>query len=194
MNSIIAFALGVLLLSTPAFAMGSKQPIKDATDIMKPADEPKPYPTTPVGPMLIIGKCTNCTVKELAYIREAEAKMNEVVAGTCFQSKLQSLPLIQTNGKTPTEVVQSLLGAEVKIDVEMYYTLKRVLGYTLPTAKKEWLNRRYMLRWSVCDLGSLLAHETSHKVGYDHDFQATARRPQSVPYSINTAFKACCSQ
>ncbi len=192
MNRMIAVALGMALISTPAFAMGSLK--RDLPE--RPIDAP---PASTVArdiskPMLIIGKCSNCTAEEFAFIRKAEDKMNEVVAGQCFQTRLSGEPLIQTNGLSAAQVVETLPHAGVQIDVEMYYTLKRVLGYTLPSAKKEWLNRRYMLSWNVCDLGSLLAHETSHKIGYGHDHQNTPRRKSSVPYTINRVFKSCCTK
>ena len=190
---IFAFALGLLLLSTPAFAMGSKRSNSQvAIEVMKPVTlEPVEVHTTkPV--YLAIEKCPSCSVGELDFIRSATEKVNEVVAGTCFREKLMAMPLIQTEGRSPKQVVDSLIGVE--IDIEMYWTVKRVLGYTLPSVPKVWLNRRYMTKWNVCDTASLLAHEASHKVGYGHDFKATARRPQSVPYSVNRAFGACCSK
>ena len=179
----------VLLLSFVLCAgMGNKPPKP------KPAVIENPIEVSSETPMLIIGKCTNCTPAELEFIRKAEGKMNETVASQCFQKQLSGLPLIQTNGLTPSQVAESLVHAGVRIDTEMYRTNKRVLGYTLPSAKKVWINRRYMLEWNVCDLGSLLAHEASHKIGYKHDYQATKRRSNSVPYSINFAFKSCCSK
>ncbi len=141
---------------------------------------------------LTVGKCSNCTPSQWAFVQEAVKKTNETVASKCFQEKLASLPLIQTNGLTPTQVSTSLPLSGIKVDVEMYYTLKRVLGYTLHGVDKIWVNKKYMSAWGSCELGSLLAHESSHKAGYTHDFKATARRPNSVPYSVNTAFKFCC--
>lgn len=173
--------------------MGCTPEIVVPTPAVEPVKEPIPLPP-PGGPMLIISGCTNCTAPELEFLRKAEGKMNEVVLSDCFQTKLASSPLIQTENRTPQEVVASLIHASVKIDIEMYYSLKRVLGYTLPNAKREWINRRYMKSWGVCDLGSLLAHETSHKVGYGHSHSATKTRPQSVPYTINRVFESCCKE
>lgn len=194
----LAVALGLLLLSTPAFAMGAKKPVVKTPEVVVPV----PVDVEPVGnvnpsearPFLTVKKCDNCTVAEFDFIQKGVAKTNETVISACFRQKLTAMDLIQTDGKSPAEVVDSLIHAGIVIDAEMYWTAKRVLGYTLPNVMKEWINRRYMMKWNVCDLGSLLAHETSHKVGYKHDFERTKRRPQSVPYSINRAFKACCTK
>lgn len=176
----------VLLLAVLCTGMGSK-PV-----VQSPAPKPIHFFPSVTGPMLIIKGCTNCTQKEIEFIRKAEVKMNEVVVGQCFQDQLAKVPLIQTKGLTPKAVVESLIHAGIEIDVTMYYTSKRVLGYTIDGVNKEWINRRYMLSWNICDLGSLLTHETSHKVGYDHSYYPNSTRKYSVPYASNTAFDSCC--
>jgi len=150
-----------------------------------------PVVTTPTK-FLSIGKCTNCSDAEWKFIQEAQIKVNDTVETSCFASFMLERKLIQTMNKTNEQVVQSLVDARITIDVTMYYSLKRVLGYTYEGVNKEWINRRYMMKWSQCDLASLLGHETSHKVGYDHDYYANASRPYSVPYSINEAIDKCC--
>lgn len=150
-------------------------------------------------PYLSVTRCTNCTPDQWKRIQDATVKVNKVVKGQCFRSGMEKRALIQTNGKTPSQVVDSLVSADIRIETEMYYTIKRVLGYTIEGYDKEWLNRKYMMSWNVCDLASLLAHETAHKVGYGHDYYSTARRPYSVNYSINAiydgvknTFDGCC--
>lgn len=189
MNFILA-----LLLSLSCFGMGSR----------RPAPTPAPVPPVenpgPIGPVstdyLTIRKCTNCSVAEWKFIQEAQVKTNETVASTCFASFMLQRKLIQTMGRTNKEVVDSLVGKNTEIDVEMYWTAKRVLGYTLadqPVGKyMEWINRRYMMSWNRCDLASLLGHETGHKKGYGHDYYYSPPRDYSVPYSINAAIDQCC--
>lgn len=165
-----------------------------------PLPTPSPVETPEVSPekkpYLVIRRCTNCTAKEWKFIQEALVKTNETVETTCFASFMLKRKLIQTLSRSNQQVLDSLVGANVPVDVEMYYTTDRVLGYTYPNQPvgqyKEWINRRYMTEWGRCDLASLLGHETSHKIGYDHDYQATSRRNSSVPYSINAAFDSCC--
>lgn len=141
---------------------------------------------------LSIRKCTNCKDKEWKFIQEALVKTNETVNSTCFAAFMLQRKLIQTGGLNNKEVVESLVGKNTEIDVEMYWTVRRVLGYTIEGVNKEWINRRYMMSWNRCDLGSLLGHETAHKKGYGHDFYYSPPRNFSVPYSINAAFDKCC--
>lgn len=175
------YLIGVFLL---CLSMGSRPPVK--------APVPSPEITVPTSGMLHITRCTNCTPDQWKFIKEAEVKTNETVASTCFSSFMLQRSLIQTLSKSNKQVVESLVDAKIAIEVEMYYSIKKVLGYTYSDVKKEWINSRYMLKWNRCDLASLLGHETSHKVGYDHDYYHNASRPFSVPYSINEAIDKCC--
>jgi len=143
-------------------------------------------------PMLVIGKCSNCSVDENAMLLEAAGKLNFIVKTQCFKEEIMKRDLIQTGGKSNIEVYKSLIHSNITVDIEMYWSIKKVLGYTYPNVMKEWINRRYAKSWGICELASLLAHETSHKVGYGHDFYNTKSRQYSVPYSINHAFTICC--
>jgi hypothetical protein len=140
---------------------------------------------------LTIGKCDNCTEMEWTFIKAAQLRTNATISSTCFASFMLQRELIQTDGKSNKEVIDSL-GVNTKIDIEMYWSSKNVYGYTYPSVNKEWINRRYMVKMSRCELASLLGHETSHKKGYKHDFNYSPSRQFSVPYSVNAAFKECC--
>lgn len=183
----LVLILGSLLL---LMSMGAKP-------VTKPIEVTVAQPHTAIeqaSKFLMVSKCDNCTVAEFDRIKAAESKVNDVIIGSCFREKLTAMPLIQTEGRSPHQVVDHLAASRVKVDTEMYRTVKRVLGYTIPGIDKIWLNRNKMMKWGVCDTASLLAHEASHKAGYHHDYKATSRRPNSVPYSINRAFEACCTK
>ena len=145
-----------------------------------------------VSDYLTIKRCTNCTEAQWKFIQEALLKTNETVASTCFASFILERDLIQTGGLSNSEVVDRLVGKNTRVDVEMYYSLRRVLGYTLEGKDMIWINRKYMMSWNHCDLASLLGHEVSHKKGFKHDKYYSPPRDYSVPYSINAAFKRCC--
>ena len=185
-------SLFIILFFLICLGMGSKAPTLPDTPVASGSSVVLPPIEVQGSNFLTVSKCANCTPPQWTFVQEAVKKTNETMASKCFQEKLASLPLIQTNGLTPTQVSTSLPLSAVKVDIETYYTLKRVLGYTLQGVDKIWVNKKYMSAWGSCELGSLLAHESSHKAGYTHDFKATARRPNSVPYSVNTAFKFCC--
>jgi hypothetical protein len=143
------------------------------------------------GAYLTVNKCENCTFIQQKFLDQSVLKTNETVAGSCFASFMLVRKFVNTE-KNNEQVYQSLVDANVVVDIRTYYTMKRVLGYTIPGKNKIWINRKYMLAWNHCDLASLLGHESSHKIGYSHSYYATKERPNSVPYSINAAFKQCC--
>jgi hypothetical protein len=179
--------IALLVFAILCTAMGSKPIINPRVVV-----DPIAVDNQTSKPFLTVTNCDNCSVAEFDRITASAVKLNEVVLTQCFRDQIEGTSLIQTNGKTPQQVVDSLLHADVRIEAQMYWTAKRVLGYTIEGVDKEWINRRYMMSWSVCDLTSLLGHESSHKVGYDHDYYPTNRRPNSVPYAINRAIGKCC--
>ncbi len=176
--------------------MGARQPVRVVTPLPPEVvvDTLEPIEGNASKSFLTGAKCNGCSVAQSDRVAASILKVNEVIASQCFKDKLSSLPLIQTNGRTPLQVVEHLTSSNVVVGIEMYYTFKRVSGYTLPKVNKIWLNTKYLMVWGACDTGSLLAHEASHKTGYDHDYSSTPRRPNSVPYSINKAFTACCKR
>ncbi len=143
------------------------------------------------GDVLNVTRCTNCSVDQSKFIQDAVTKWHETVFSKCFVEFMVDRKFENTD-KAGGQVLESIMMTPVVVEAEMYYSFKRVLGYTLPNKPKIWINRKYMQKWNRCDLASLLAHEASHKIGYGHDFYATKRRPYSVPYSLNAAFKKCC--
>lgn len=59
-----------------------------------------------------------------------------------------------------------------------------VIGYTLPTTRRVWMNTKYFNRYSTIQIAANLFHEWLHKLGFDHDYDRTMRRKYSVPYAI----------
>lgn len=102
------------------------------------------------------------------------------------------------NGGLSNEEVYNLImsGKEVlsptkdgvwDISVTIYNTYVRgrnVIGYTYPNTSMQWINRRFFSSFNLAQVGGNMAHEYCHKLGFDHDFKATVRRPYSVPYVV----------
>ncbi len=65
-----------------------------------------------------------------------------------------------------------------------YYTRKGVIGYTNQSTKTVYMNTRFlnMSDYTAGDVAANILHEWMHKLGFDHDFNSTGRRPCSVPY------------
>ncbi len=130
---------------------------------------------------------------EINKFYDVTRKHDSVTQSQCFRDFMTARNLRKTNGKTPEEVVDHLISEKPVIELEMYYSWKKVVGYTYPSSKRIWMNRRFHNKMSVCARAGNIGHERSHKLNYDHTFNKTKYRYLSVPYSINAAFKVCCS-
>lgn len=148
-------------------------------------------------------KCKNCDAREADIIAKMQIKANAVIKTQCFAdhfilTKFRS-DLIQTNGLTREQVVDKIKNTVIHdIPIEMYDGRKGVYGYTYPNSPTIYLNRYYrsqydynMKYWSIDAEVSNAVHEATHKMGFDHDYRSTSRRPYSVPYSANYAVDEC---
>jgi hypothetical protein len=59
-----------------------------------------------------------------------------------------------------------------------------VKGYTYEHTLNIWVNRNWFRYFHVSQVAGNMMHEWCHKLGFGHDFKATARRPFSVPYAV----------
>ncbi len=95
-------------------------------------------------------------------------------------------------GLTNQQVLAKLLDRPVELDVTLYSApiWKRLLlkdgvvGHTGPGTPRTWINRKFFRRFTAADIAGNFAHEWLHKLGFDHDFNRTLKRPYSVPYGI----------
>lgn len=101
---------------------------------------------------------------------------------------------VDNNGMTNEEIYAHILkGAEelldevdneMDLDLNMYYSLSGTIGYTYPDTLKIWINRRFFRNFRHSQVAANLIHEYMHKLGFDHDYDYTQRRPFSVPYAV----------
>lgn len=106
---------------------------------------------------------------------------------------------VQNEGLTNEQVLERIrLGQEtlngredrtIDLEVDLYYTRKNVIGYTYPNVSTIWSNRRYFDAFTEAEIAANLMHEWLHKIGFDHDFKKTRRRPYSVPYAVGSIAK-----
>lgn len=136
------------------------------------------------------------TANERALISQASDKVRETVASQCFQDFISKRPMIQTNGKTPSEVASHVRSLTGIITVSMYYKRwSSAVAYRQPPEMKINLNRSFFTPLKTpCEWASTMAHEgLGHALGsYEHSFKPTKDRDLSVPYSMNRAFEFCC--
>lgn len=134
------------------------------------------------------------TLLELIKLKKAVEVLEQVINSSEFRSKVLSIKFENNEGMTSLEIYNLLMtgkevlspaaDSEINIDIEMYYSLKGVIGYTYPNTLRTWINRRFFKRMTPAEIANNLIHEWLHKVGFDHDFYPTKRRVNSVPYAI----------
>ena len=115
------------------------------------------------------------------------------VLGYTYKGKKQ---FVDNNGDSNSQVYKKILEASEKLsssknntmdlDLESYYTKKNVIGYTMPSIKAIFINRRYLDKKSFKSnqVAMNLTHEWLHKLGYKHAQKNNSSRPHSVPYAI----------
>jgi len=82
------------------------------------------------------------------------------------------------------EVLIPELDYEMDVDVTMYYKRSSTVGYTYPNTTRTWVNSRFFNAYTLGEVASNVAHEWTHKVGFEHDFNNNSARPYSVPYAV----------
>lgn len=86
------------------------------------------------------------------------------------------------------------------LEIETYYTSKRVIGYGVVGDDIIRVNTKYLSSYTLTDeydlraVGSNLTHEEYHNKGMSHDSNATARRKHSVCYLSNDAYEIAYSK
>lgn len=136
------------------------------------------------------------TTNDIYYknkILAAQVKVNDTIKSQCFKDFIMKRSrLEQTNGKTRDQVIEDIRSQSVSINVNTYRKNNGVIGFRQPPSKDININKYFHDQYFACSSAANLAHESSHVIGYTHDFKLTKRRPYSVPYTISSAFNVCC--
>lgn len=77
--------------------------------------------------------------------------------------------------------------AQIDLNITIYTSSwwnRGTIGYTYPNSDTIWVNRRHYKNFKPSQIAANFTHEWLHKIGFGHDYNATKRRPFSVPYAI----------
>lgn len=115
------------------------------------------------------------------------------VLGHTYNGKKQ---YVDNGGNTNAEVYKKILNASesltpgnnntMDLELESYFESANVIGYTMPSIKTIFINKRYLAKSSFTtnQVAMNLTHEWLHKLGFKHAQKNSASRPHSVPYAV----------
>lgn len=198
MKHIIPFLLLALTIAEPSSAYSRKR-VPEPTPTPVVAVTPSPSPVDSEKPHFSFKCASTCTSAEVKRIAETQTLIEKFINSTCFDEAWLSFKrLEQSNGLKNQGIIDKIRNSQVKdIPIVFYWpTLfqsKSVIGYTYPDSPEIYLNRSFRTSssWTVWSEASNLFHESLHKIGFDHDYNATERRPYSIPYRGNRAVEMC---
>ena len=102
-------------------------------------------------------------------------------------TNLQIYDLLMSGAeKLPTQMEPNQL-ADMQLSIYFppwYKRFTKAVAFTNTNDPYLHIYNSYYNSASVADLSETMIHEWIHKFGFDHDFNATAQRPYSVPYGI----------
>lgn len=150
-------------------------------------------------------KMTNFTSAQEEKVLDAVELIKKVIASDEFKNSILNhkykgkKTFVDNAGLSNSQIYKRILESSEKLnpgknntmDVTLvtYYTSANVIGYTLPSVNKIWMNRRYLNTFTPVQVASNLFHEWLHKLGFKHAYERTASRPYSVPYAVGYLVK-----
>lgn len=135
-------------------------------------------------------------------VEEALELIKRVVSSETFKKRVLNYTykgkkaFIDNGGLSNAKVYAKILaGAEklgnrsannrMDVELEFYHDSGSIaLGYTYPSAKRIWINKKYFNSFKAYQVAGNLFHEWLHKLGFKHSVKADADRPHSVPYAL----------
>lgn len=202
MKRLLVIACIVLISSGMKKRRYTLEPTPQVTIAPSPKASPSPVPSGR-GYLTFAPVDYYSTKAERVKIKAAEIKVNQVIQSSCFADFMLTRKLIQTDGRSRSQVVAHIQGMRDTVPVNMYYRQRTsAVAYRNEGEKDINLNRKYFSpNLDDCEWASTLSHESMHAIGeYDHDYEWSPSRSYSVPYSVGggdtaqggSAFDQCC--
>jgi hypothetical protein len=157
----------------------------------------------PSAPMRVsVGKVTGYSTTERAKLDAGMKLLTDVLNSQEFRdgvlsATFQGKPGFASDTRSPQEIYRAIREAKESYtdaadgEVDLNLSLenlswfqRNVVGYTTESSDTLTTNRRFFSGFEPAEIAGHVAHEWLHKLGFEHDFKATARRPDSVPYEL----------
>jgi hypothetical protein len=133
----------------------------------------------------------NFSEKERQKFSLALKKAEEVMNSQEFKELVLLYPFDQANGYTNQEIYDMIMSGadkfntmsdgDIDVQITLYYSWKRTIGYTYPSTWATWVNRRFFSKFDSGEIAGNVVHEYMHNMGFGH---RTAKDHDSVPYAV----------
>jgi hypothetical protein len=133
-------------------------------------------------------------------VNSALAMIKKVVLSPEFKARVLNFAyngkkeFVDNGGHTNEQIYQKLLDGNedlkpdidhtMDLELEIYYSRSKTVGYTYPDGLRIWMNRKYFDKFTTVEVAGNIFHEWTHKLGFDHAFRYSPSRDYSVPYGL----------
>jgi hypothetical protein len=149
-----------------------------------------------------LGEVTGYSAAEKQKLQQATDLLAKVLNSQEFKDGVLSAtfegrPGFASETRSPQEVYEAIRRGQENYDAtddgevdlnlnlrELGWFKRHVVGYGTEGGDTITTNRRFFSNFTPAEMAGHLAHEWLHKAGFEHDYQPTARRPDSVPYEL----------
>ena len=205
---VVIILLGMMsLVAENSYGFGSGRSSAPTAPSVPTAQVPTP-PSSDVGTggvRVVIQQANNFNAAQMAHLEQSRAVLEKVVNSEEFKQRVIHFTYqgqetyVQNNGLTNLQIYNDIVQAAeqlptptaanntIDLFVQLYTSSwfgRNVIGYTDPSVPTIFMNTYFYNSATPAETAGNMMHEWMHKLGFDHDFNATAQRPSSVPYAV----------
>ncbi len=150
-------------------------------------------------------KFVNFSTNQENKVQDAVDLIKQVIATEEFKTAILNhkykgkKTFVDNGGLTNAQIYKKILESSERLNPKINNTMDvtlvtyresaNVIGFTLPSVNKIWMNTRYLNTFTPRQVASNLFHEWLHKLGFRHDYERTPERQYSVPYAVGYLVK-----
>ena len=157
------------------------------------------------GLRIAIQSAKNFNSTQLQHLEKSRALLEQIVNTEEFKQRVLHFTYqgqetyVQNQGLTNLQIYNLIMRAAeqlpqktainqtMDLSVQLYTSSwfgRNVVGYTTASTSTIYMNTYFYNSASPGDSAANMIHEWLHKLGFEHDYNSTTRRPYSVPYAI----------
>jgi hypothetical protein len=136
---------------------------------------------------------------EQRKVRDAFALAPPVLNYDGFHRRVLKGGMTQTKGMSPAQILEKFMSGldpdpegqhtpgVIRVDITGFWAASNTIGSATVNGTRQWINRRYLNRYSSQDIVSHVVHETCHRYGWTHAGYGS-HKSNSVPYQMGYRF------